>query len=93
MTQVIEIKVPARPALTYISRAEEMLVHYFQGTLGSGFTALYNCIFKLDRTNRIKMSLGFPDEVAVCNRWNNERGYSDDLVKRYNLEYQTNITL
>lgn len=90
---VIEVKVPSRPAFIHITQAEEMLVHYFQGTLGSGYTVLYNCIFKLDISNRIKMAKGFPNEVEVCNRWNNEPGYSSDLEQRYNKEYNTQISI
>lgn len=92
MSTTIE-KTPPRPATTHVTKAEEMLIHYFQETLGSGFTALYECIFKMDMNNRKKLAQGFPEEVEVCNRWNNEKGYSRDLVRRYNLEYHTQIEL
>lgn len=89
----ITVKVPPSKATAHITEAEEKLIRYFQQTLGAGFTALYSCIFKMDTHNRNKLAQGFPEEVEVCNRWNNERGYSTDLVRRYNLEYHTQIEL
>lgn len=53
---------------------------------GSGMTALIKAIFALDPDNRAKIALGFPDLVEVVNRYNNEIGYWQDLVKRWNEE-------
>ena len=69
-----------RPTLT---DAEIQLMHYKLGILGSGFTALIDAIWKLDRSNRAKIALGFPELVAVCNRFNNEMGYWEDLQERW----------
>ena len=90
---VIEMPEQERVQLKYITRAEEMFVDYKKNMLGSGFTALFECIFKLDTPNRQKMAKGFPEEVEVCNRWNFERGYAKDLQTRYNLEFNTQVVL
>lgn len=56
---------------------------YKNGMAGSGYTALIDAIFKLDRTNRAKIALGFPELVQVCNRFNDEVGYWEDLQHRF----------
>jgi ABC-type ATPase involved in cell division len=73
--------------MTYITEAEELFMHYKNGVAGSGMAALIEAIFKLDRPNRAKIALGFPDLVEVCNRFNNELGYWEDLQKRWKQEY------
>lgn len=81
----------ARPKLT---EAEELFMHYKNGMAGSGFTALIDAIFKLDRIQRAKMAKGFPELVAVCNRYNDESGYWEDLQKRwYKSNQLINISL
>lgn len=50
---------------------------------GSGYTALIDAIFKLDRTHRAKIALGYPELVEVCNRFNDEVGYWKDLQQRF----------
>jgi hypothetical protein len=74
-----------RPTLT---QAEELFIHYKNGMAGSGFTALIDTIFKLDRKNRAKIALGYPELVEVCNRFNDERGYWEDLQNRLKKSYQ-----
>lgn len=69
-----------RPQLT---EAETLFMHYKNGMAGSGFTALIEAIWKMDRNNRAKIALGYPELVAVCNRFNDERGYWDDLQLRW----------
>lgn len=90
---VINMPEPVRIESGDVSFAEELFVHYKQGMTGSGFTALFDCIFKLDGKNRAKMAKGFPEEVLVCNRYNNERGYNKDLARRYNEKYGTQVVL
>ena len=70
-----------------LTKAEELFMFYKNGMAGSGFTALIDAIFKLDRPNRAKIALGYPELVEVCNRYNNEIGYWEDLQKRYEKEY------
>ena len=69
-----------KPALT---EAEVKFMHYKLGILGSGMTALIEAIWKLDTINRAKIGLGYPDLVEVCNRYNNEVGYWEDLQQRF----------
>jgi hypothetical protein len=69
-----------RPTLT---AAELMFMRYKNGMLGSGYTALIDAIWKLDDDNRAKVGLGFPELVTVCNRYNKEHGYWEDLQERY----------
>jgi hypothetical protein len=71
-----------------LTEAEVMFMHYKTRVLGSGFTALIDAIWKLDTPNRAKIALGFPELVEVCNRFNNERGYWEDLTKRWKESYQ-----
>ena len=69
-----------RPSIT---KAEELFMFYKNGMAGSGYTALIDAIFKLDRVNRAKIALGFPELVTVCNRFNDEVGYWEDLQQRF----------
>lgn len=72
-----------------VSEAEELFCYYKQGVAGGGMTALINAIFRLDMENRAKIALGFPELVTVCNRFNNEIGYWEDLQERFKLKYYT----
>lgn len=74
-----EIKIDAGS----ISPAEELFIYYKRGMAGGGMTALIDCIFKLDMINRAKIAKGFPELVEVCNRFNNELGYWEDLEERF----------
>lgn len=78
-TQQSDINVSIEP----ISPAELDFMYYKHGVAGSGMTALIDCIFKLDMPNRIKLAKGFPELVDVCNRFNNEPGYWEDLQERF----------
>ena len=69
-----------RPQLTEV---EVKFMHYKKGMLGSGMTALIDAIWKLDRNNRAKIALGYPELVTICNRYNDEVGYWEDLQARY----------
>lgn len=69
-----------RPQLT---EAEVVFMHYKKGMAGSGMTALIEAIWKLDRKNRAKIALGYPELVEVCNRFNDETGYWEDLQLRW----------
>ena len=69
-----------RPKLT---ETEVLFMHYKKGMAGSGITALIEAIWKLDRKNRAKIALGYPELVTVCNRFNDEVGYWEDLQQRF----------
>lgn len=73
--------------MSHITETEELFMHYKRGMAGSGMTALIDAIFRLDRPNRAKIALGFPELVEVCNRFNNEIGYWEDLQNRWNKKY------
>ena len=66
-----------------MSPAELEFMYYKRGMAGGGMTALIDCIFKMDMPNRAKIALGFPELVDVCNRFNNELGYWEDLEERF----------
>jgi hypothetical protein len=70
---------------TTLSKSEELFMQYKNGMAGSGMTALIEAIFKLDRFNRAKIALGFSELVTICNRYNEESGYWEDLQERYRL--------
>lgn len=70
--------------LVSISEAEEKFCYYKLGMAGSGITALINAVFALDKPNREKISMGFPELVDVVNRYNYEMGYWEDLRERWN---------
>lgn len=69
-----------RPTLT---ETEVLFMHYKKGMAGSGMTALIDAIWKLDRKNRAKIALGYPELVTICNRFNDETGYWEDLQARW----------
>lgn len=75
--------------MSNLTEIEIKFMHYKLGILGSGMTALIDAIFKLDRQNRAKIALGFPELVTICNRFNDEIGYWEDLKKRFTEEFQT----
>ena len=67
-----------------VTEAEHTFCMYKLGLAGSGMTALINAIFALDTNNRAKVAKGFPELVEVCNKYNFETDYWQDLVKRWN---------
>lgn len=71
-----------------LSEAEILFCHYKMGLAGSGFTALIEAIWKLDRINRAKIALGYPELVEVCNRYNDEIGYWENLQARYSNSHK-----
>jgi len=68
---------------TVITPTEALFIHYIKGMAGGGYTALIDAILKLDVPNRQKIALGFPELVTVCNRYQNEPGYWENLVKKH----------
>lgn len=73
--------------MSQLTPAEETFCMYKLGMEGSFTTSLIETIFKGDIINRAKLAKGFPELVEVCNRFNNETGYWQDLVDRWNQEY------
>jgi hypothetical protein len=72
-----------------ITSAEEVFCMFKLNLEGSFMTSLINTIFKGDVINRAKLAQGYPELVDVCNKFNNERGYWEDLVERWNIKYPT----
>jgi hypothetical protein len=66
-----------------ISNAEREFIFFKLGTAGSFHTALINTIFKADSRNRSLLALGFPADVEVVTRFQNESGYWEDLRGRW----------
>jgi hypothetical protein len=68
-----------------ISTAEREFMFYKIGTCGSFHKALIDAIFKADHINQAKIALGFPEDVRVVQRFQNEAGYWEDLHQRWKL--------
>lgn len=69
---------------TTISKAEREFMYYYTGRAGSFMMALFDAIQKADSVNQAKLSLGFPEEVRVAQRFRSEEGYFEDLQRRFN---------
>jgi hypothetical protein len=66
-----------------ITQAERDFCFYKSGTAGSFMSNLIETIFSADGDNRKKLAQGFPEIVEVVNRYNNERGYWENLQTRF----------
>ena len=65
-----------------MEQTELEFVYFMRGTSGSFRANLFNTIFSSDIENLKKLSLGFPNEVEVVNRYRNEEGYWQKLLKK-----------
>lgn len=65
-----------------MEKAELEFVYFMRGSSGSFKTNLFQTIFSADMENQTKLSLGFPNEVEVVRRYQNEEGYWQELQKR-----------
>ena len=66
-----------------VSETEMELYYWQMSDHASNFSAkLFELIGKADNINRQKLALGFPEEVKVMNRFQNENGYWANLVNR-----------
>jgi hypothetical protein len=70
-----------------VTWAEMDFCFYKLGRSGSFMKSLIDTIFKADGENRQKLAKGFPELIEVINRFNHEKGYWADLVKRWNESY------
>ena len=64
-----------------MEKAELEFVYFMKGTSGSFMTNLFKTIMSADLENMRKLSLGFPNEVEVVHRYQNEEGYWQKLEK------------
>jgi hypothetical protein len=65
-----------------MEQSELEFVFFMRGTSGSFMTNLFKTIMSADMGNQIKLSLGFPNEVEVVRRYQNEDGYWQELQKK-----------
>jgi hypothetical protein len=66
-----------------MEQAELEFVFFMRGTSGSFMTNLFKTIMSADITNQKKLSIGFPNEVEVVRRYQNEDGYWQKLQKQF----------
>jgi hypothetical protein len=67
-----------------LTSAELEFCFYKQGQSGSFSTNLFKAILSADFGNQYKLSFGFPDEVEVVKRYQNEGGYWEQLQSKFN---------
>lgn len=65
-----------------MEKAELEFVYFMRGTSGSFKSNLFQTILSADMENQIKLSLGFPNEVEIVRRYQNENGYWQELEKK-----------
>ena len=65
-----------------MEESELEFMFFMKGTSGSFMTNLFKTIMSADITNQKKLSLGFPNEVEVVHRYQNEEGYWQKLEKK-----------
>lgn len=65
-----------------MEQTELEFMFFMKGTSGSFMTNLFKTIMSADITNQKKLSLGFPNEVEVVNRYQNEEGYWQKLQEK-----------
>lgn len=74
-----------------VTEAEREFCYFKLGLSGSFMESLINTAFKADIHNQHKMSKGFPELMEVIMKYQSERGYWQDLVKRFNAETPNSI--
>jgi len=65
-----------------MEQAELEFMFFMKGTSGSFMTNLFKTIMSADLENMRKLSLGFPNEVEVVYRYQNEEGYWQKLQEK-----------
>jgi hypothetical protein len=65
-----------------MEQTELEFMFFMKGTSGSFMTNLFKTIMSADLDNMRKLSLGFPNEVEVVHRYQNEDGYWQKLQKK-----------
>lgn len=76
-----------------VSEAEHIFCMYKLGLEGSFMTSLITTIFKGDLENRNKLAKGFPELVEVCNKFQLQSGYWEELVKRWNFVNKVDLKI
>ena len=65
-----------------MEKAESEFMFFMKGTSGSFMTNLFKTIMSADLNNMRKLSSGFPNEVEVVHRYQNEEGYWQKLQEK-----------
>ena len=65
-----------------MEKTELEFVYFMRATSGSSRSNLFQSTFSADNGNREKLSLGFPNEMKMVHRYQNEDGYWQELQKR-----------
>ena len=65
-----------------MEQTELEFMFFMKGTSGSFMTNLFKTIMSADLENMRKLSLGFPNEVDVVHRYQNEEGYWQQLQEK-----------
>jgi hypothetical protein len=65
-----------------MENTELQFMFFMKGTSGSFMTNLFKTIMSADLENMRKLSLGFPNEVDVVHRYQNEEGYWQQLQEK-----------
>jgi hypothetical protein len=65
-----------------MEQTELEFMFFMKGTSGSFMTNLFKTIMSADLENMRKLSLGFPNEVDVIHRYQNEEGYWQKLQEK-----------
>jgi hypothetical protein len=65
-----------------MEQTELEFMFFMKGTSGSFMTNLFKTIMSADLENMRKLSLGFPNEVEVVHRYQNEEGYWQKLQEK-----------
>ena len=65
-----------------MEQTELEFMFFMKGTSGSFMTNLFKTIMSADLDNMRKLSLGFPNEVEVVHRYQNEEGYWQKLQEK-----------
>jgi hypothetical protein len=65
-----------------MEQTELEFMFFMKGTSGSFMTNLFKTIMSADLENMRKLSLGFPNEVDVVHRYQNEDGYWQKLQEK-----------
>ena len=66
-----------------MEQAELEFMYFMRGMSGSFTTNLFTLIMNSDIENQKKLSLGFPNEVDIVNKYRNQEGYWQKLQQKF----------
>lgn len=68
--------------MSNLTNEEKEFYYCINGTGGGFKTKLYAAILHADMINRFKLSAGFPEEVMIASRYQEEEGYWEELCDK-----------